>query len=111
MTPLDQQIVTNSLKVLQLKAPSFALLVRQLRNRFEEADAFEVDLDLMRVKGDLAVIRLHFQKPLYARTTSLDLAKRAAKAGWAIVKVPKDLALDLEFTTLAKNKGVKVELI
>lgn len=96
------------MKILKLTTPSFVLLVRQLRKHFDEADAFEFDLDLMRVKGDLAVIRMQFQKPLIARTTHLDLAKRAVKAGLYMVKIPADLEVDMDFQTMVKNKKVLI---
>ena len=97
---------------VQLKAVSFGLLVKQLKLRREEADEFEVDIDFMRVKGDLAVIATYFKEiRLIGRTTSLDLAKRVAKSSWYAVKVPAEFEEDLEFRNLLKNKGVKVELL
>lgn len=96
---------------VQIKAVSFGLLVKQLKLRLEEADEFEVDIDFMRVKGDLAVIASYFnKKKLIGRTTSLDLAKRVVKSGWYAVVIPKEFLENLEFKNLLKNKGVKVEL-
>lgn len=73
-----------------------------------DADCFEIELDGMKVKGDLRVIQKSFSKPLIGKTSSLDMAKRAAKATLPFVKIPKDLPLDSEFTTLIKNKGTKL---
>ncbi len=95
----------NDKKILQLRPQTFALLVRQLRHFYNEADIFEIDLDGMRVKGDLRVIQNSFDKPLIGRTSSLDMAKRAAKATLTYVRIPHDLELDDEFKTLVKNKG------
>ena len=95
-------------RVLTLRPETFALLVRQLRKFHDEADRFEIDLDHMKVKGDLRVIQNQFDKPLIGKTSSLDMAKRAAKACLPFVKIPKDLPLDDEFTTLVKNKGTKI---
>ncbi|MFA6023679.1 MAG: hypothetical protein WC777_00460 [Candidatus Gracilibacteria bacterium] len=92
-------------RILELNPESFVLLVRQLRRFHDDADLFEVDLDNMRVKGDLRVIQNSFDKPIIGRTRTLDMAKRAAKASLPFVKIPKDLELDAEFTTLVKNKG------
>lgn len=97
-------------RVLQLQAETFLLLVKQLRRRLDEADAFEVDLDKMRVKGDLKVIRMTFpEKEFIACSTSLDLLKRAAAAGWETLKLPQDLVLDAEFTSLVKNRGTRLD--
>ena len=98
----------NDKKILQLNPESFVLLVRQLRHFHDEADLFEIDLDNMRVKGDLRVIQMSFDKPLIGRTSTLDMAKRAAKAGLPYVRIPKDLELDDEFKTLVKNKGTEL---
>ncbi|MFA4815289.1 MAG: hypothetical protein WC924_04085 [Candidatus Gracilibacteria bacterium] len=95
----------DSQRILQLNPESFALLVKQLRHFHDDADLFEVDLDHMRVKGDLHVIQNSFDKPIIGRTAMLDMAKRAAKAKLPFVRIPKNLALDAEFTTLVKNKG------
>lgn len=95
----------DSQRILQLNPESFVLLVKQLRRFHDEADMFEVDLDHMRVKGDLRVIQNSFDKPIIGRTSTLDMAKRAAKATLPFVRIPKDLVLDDEFTTLVKNKG------
>lgn len=98
----------NSKHVLPLKAESFAMLVKQIRALFDKADIFEVWLDLMKVKGDLAVIQNHFQKPLIAKSNSLDMLKRAAKAGMTYIDIPHDLAEDAEFKNLLNNKKNKV---
>lgn len=95
----------DSQRILQLNPESFVLLVKQLRHFHDDADMFEVDLDHMRVKGDLRVIQNSFDKPIIGRTSTLDMAKRAAKATLPFVRIPKDLVLDDEFTTLVKNKG------
>ncbi len=95
-------------RVLQLKPETFALLVRQLRKFRDDADFFEIDLDNMKVKGDLRVIQGSFDKPMIGRTSSLDMAKRAAKATLPYVKIPKDLELDDEFLTLVNNKGTEL---
>lgn len=95
----------DSQRILKLNPESFVLLVKQLRHFHDDADLFEVDLDHMRVKGDLRVIQQSFDKPIIGCTSSLDMAKRAAKATLPYVKIPKDLELDDEFTTLVKNKG------
>ncbi len=98
----------NEKRVLRLNPETFALLVRQLRKFHDDADLFEIDLDNMKVKGDLRVIQNSFDKPLIGKTSSLDMAKRAAKACLPFVKIPKELTLDDEFTTLVKNKGTKL---
>ncbi len=98
----------NDKKILQLTPQTFALLVKQLRHFYDEADMFEIDLDNMRVKGDLRVIQQSFDKPLIGCTSTLDMAKRAAKATLPYVKIPKDLEVDEEFKTLVKNKGTTV---
>ncbi len=95
----------NEKRVLCLNPETFSLLVRQLRKFHDDADLFEVDLDNMKVKGDLRVIQNSFDKPLIGCTSSLDMAKRAAKACLPFVKIPKELPLDDEFKTLIKNKG------
>lgn len=96
-------------RVLQLRPETFLLLVKQLRRFEKEADIFEVDLDAMKVKGDLKVIRMTFpDKQFIARSTSLDLLKRAATAGWEFLRLPKDLPVDNEFNTLVKNRGTKL---
>lgn len=97
---------------VHIKAISFAHLVKQLKLRAAEAEVFEVDIDFMRVKGDLAVIASYFKdKSLIGRTESLDLAKRVVKSQWHAVLVPEHFLEDLEFQNLLKNKGVAVELI
>lgn len=95
----------DSQRILKLKPESFVLLVKQLRHFHDDADLFEVDLDNMRVKGDLRVIQQSFDKPIIGCTKTLDMAKRAAKATLPFVKIPRDLELDDEFKTLVKNKG------
>ena len=97
-------------RVINLKPETFNHLVRLLRKFKNEADQFEIDLDHMKVKGDLRVIQNSFDKPLIGSTRSLDMAKRAAKANLPFVKIPKDLPLDQEFTTLVKNKGTRLLL-
>ncbi len=93
----------------QLKPESFLLLVRQLKTIAKNEPVVEVDLDVMKVKGDLRVIRMAFpEKILIARSSSLDLLKRAATAGWPTLKFPKDLEMDVEFTSLVKNKGTEL---
>lgn len=96
------------LKVLTIKTESFALLVRRLKRQINEADVFEIDLDHMRVKGDLAVIQKYFEKPMIAQSTSLDLLKRGIKSGMHYAKCPWSLETDLEFQTMLKNKGAKL---
>ncbi|MBU0981110.1 type I 3-dehydroquinate dehydratase [Patescibacteria group bacterium] len=98
----------NSLHVLPLQPESFVMLVNQLKNHKDQADIFEIWLDTMRVKGDLAVIQKHFKKPMIAKSNSLDLLKRGAKAGFTYVDVPHNLEVDVEFQTLVKNKGTKI---
>lgn len=98
----------NDKKILQLRPETFALFVNQLRHFHDDADLFEIDLDAMRVKGDLRVIQNSFDKPLIGRTSSLDMAKRAAKATLAYVRIPHELELDDEFKTLVKNKGTRL---
>ncbi len=95
----------DSQRILKLSPESFVLLVKQLRHFHDDADLFEVDLDNMRVKGDLRVIQQSFDKPIIGCTKTLDMAKRAAKATLPFVKIPKELELDDEFKTLVKNKG------
>lgn len=95
----------NSKRILELHPETFALLVKQLRHFHDDADLFEIYLDEMKVKGDLRVIQQSFNKPIIGRTNSLDMAKRAAKASLPFVRIPKNLSLDDEFTTLVKNKG------
>jgi len=95
-------------RVLKLNPESFLLLVKQLRKFKDDADLFEVDLDNMKVKGDLKVIQNSFDKPIIGCTSTLDMAKRAAKATLPYVKIPKDLELDDEFLTLVNNKGTEL---
>lgn len=98
----------KSLHVLPVQSPSFVLLVKHLKKFHNQADVFEIWLDKMRVKGDLAVIQKYFNKPMMAKSESLDLLKRGAKAGFQYVDAPHDLETDLEFDTLIKNKGAKL---
>ncbi len=98
----------NSKHVLPIKAESFALLVKQLRLFYDKADMFEIWLDVMKVKGDLAVIQNHFHKPLIAKSDSLDLLRRAATAGMQYIDIPHDLEETLEFKNLLNNKKNKV---
>ncbi len=98
----------NSKHVLPIKAETFGLLVKQLRLFYEKADMFEIWLDVMKVKGDLAVIQNHFNKPLIAKSNSLDLLRRAATAGMRYIDIPHDLDETLEFKNLLKNKKNKV---
>lgn len=98
----------NSLHVLPIQPESFVALVKTVKEHLDDADIFEVWLDKMRVKGDLAVVRKFFNKPMIAKSEKLDLLKRGVKAGLHYVDVPHDLAVDMEFQTLVKNKGVKV---
>jgi len=102
------EVNINEKRVLKLHPETFSLLVRQLRKFRDEADFFEIDLDHMKVKGDLRVIQDSFDKPMIGRTSTLDMAKRAAKATLPYVKIPKDLELDDEFKTLTKNKGTEL---
>jgi len=95
---------------VQIKAVSFAQLVKQLKLRHDEADEFEVDIDFMKVKGDLAVIATYFkEKKLIGRCTTISLAKSVVKSNWYAVKIPMDFMENMEFRNLVKNKGVAVE--
>lgn len=99
-------------RVLKLNPETFLLLVKQLRHFEKTADIFEVDLDNMKVKGDLKVIRKSFpDKQFIASSTSLDLLKRASSAGWEILKMPASLEVDNEFKTLVKNRGTQLIII
>lgn len=98
----------NSLHVMPITSPSFVLLVRQLKKHKNNADIFEIWLDKMRVKGDLAVIQSYFKKPMIAKSENLDLLKKGVKAGFHYVDVPHNLETDLAFKTLVKNKVAKV---
>lgn len=99
-------------RVLKLNPETFLLLVKQLRHFEKTADIFEVDLDNMKVKGDLKVIRKSFpDKQFIAFSTSLDLLKRASSAGWEMLKMPSDLEVDNEFKTLVKNRGTQLIII
>ncbi len=95
-------------RVLFLQPETFALLVRQLRKLRNEADLFEIDLDHMKVKGDLRAIKDSFDKQLIGKTASLDMAKRAAKAGLPYLRIPKDLPQDEDFKTLIKIKKTEI---
>lgn len=97
-------------RLLQLHPETFLLLVKQLRYHREKFEIFEVDLDKMKVKGDLKVIKMNFpEKEFIGRSISLDLLKRAATAGWETLRLPQDLELDAEFTSLIKNRGTKLD--
>lgn len=96
------------LRVLPIKTETFGLLVRRLKRQLNDADVFEIDIDFMRVKGDLAVIQRYFEKPMIAKSTSLDLLRRGVKAGMHYAEMPWNLETDLEFTTLVNNKGAKM---
>lgn len=93
---------------MPLQPESFVELVKTIKAHYEDADIFEVWLDSMKVKGDLAVIQKHFDKPILGKSDSLDMLKRASKAGLTYIDVPHDLQVDLEFENLVKNKGTKV---
>ena len=99
----------DSKRVLKLEPPSFLLLVKQLRHFEEEADVFEINLDAMRVKGDLKVIKNTFKhKRFIGVSQSLDLLKAAATAEWEMLKVPEGMTVDAEFTSLVKNKKTEI---
>lgn len=98
----------KSKHVLPIQVESFALLVKRLREVKGKADVFEIWLDPMRVKGDLAVIRTHFNVPIMGKTESLDMAKRAIKSGLDYVDIPTGLWADEEMGTLLKNKPAKI---
>jgi hypothetical protein len=95
-------------KVLKMQPESFALLVKRLKVEVKNYDTFEIDLDTMKVKGDLAVIQKYFKKPFIAKSQSLDLLKRTAKAGFVYIIVPDGMETDLDFKTITKNKGTVV---
>lgn len=98
----------NSQHVLPIQLESFALLVAYLKNHINEADVFEIWLDEMKVKGDLAVIQKYFKKPMIAKSNSLEMLKQGIKAGLTFVDVPYDMDTDAAFETLVKNKGTQV---
>ena len=98
----------NSQHVLPIQPESFVTLVKLIKAHYDEADVFEIWLDKMRVKGDLAVIQKHFDKPIIGKSEKLDMIKRALKAGLTYVDVPHDLHTDIEFSSLQKNKKSKV---
>lgn len=108
MDDLSQQTSQKSQHVLPLQEESFVLLVNQLKKHIDAADIFEIWLDKMRVKGDLAVIQKFFKKPMMGKSENLEMLKRAAKAGMHYVDVPHNLQTDPEFDSLVKNKGVQV---
>ena len=96
-------------RVKHLEPESFLLLVKQLRHFEKDADIFEINLDKMRVKGDLKVIKNSFKnKEFIGVSESLALLKAAATAGWESLRVPSALLLDPEFTSLVKNRGTKI---
>lgn len=92
------------MKIHQVKARNFALVVKEIKTHFDEADAFALDLDNMKVKGDLAVLQRYFEKPLIGRTADLDMARRAVKSNLAYVDVPVEFHQDLELQNLMNNK-------
>jgi hypothetical protein len=94
----------KSLSVIKIEVPSFAMLVKRLKRIVNDADVFELNLDAMLIKGDLAVILHYFGKPIIARSETLDLLRRGIKAGFPYAIVPKGMELNLEFTTLVNNK-------
>ncbi len=99
----------ESKRVLHLQPETFLLLVKQLRHFEKDAEIFEINLDSMRVKGDLRVIKNTFpKKEFIGISKSLDLLKAAAIAGWETLRVPSDLLLDAEFTSLVKNRGTRL---
>ena len=99
----------ESKRKIYLQPESFLLLVKQLRHFEKDAEIFEIDLDKMRVKGDLKVIKNTFKnKEFIGVSQSLDLLKAAATAGWEFLRVPKELTQDAEFTSLVKNRGTKI---
>ncbi len=99
----------ESKRVLHLQPETFLLLVKQLRHFEKDAEIFEINLDAMRVKGDLRVIKNTFPKKQFIGISiSLDLLKAAAIAGWEVLRIPKDLVLDAEFTSLVKNRGTQL---
>lgn len=79
-----------------------------MKEHVDRADVFEIWLDHMKVKGDLAIIQKYFKKPIIGKSEDLDMLKRAIKAGLTYVDVPHNMELDLEFSSLKKNKGSKV---
>lgn len=96
-------------RILRLKPESFLRLVTQVRHLANDYDAVEVDLDAMKVKGDLKVICLKFKDKVFiGKSRSLNLLKRAATAGMPILMMPPDLELDDELKTLVKNRGTQL---
>lgn len=98
----------NSKHVLPIFAESFVLLVTQLRAFYAKADIFEIHVDKMKVKGDLAVIKSNFKKPFIAKTISLDLMKRAIIANFDYADLTHDFTEDMELKNLIKNKKTKI---
>lgn len=98
----------HSQHVLPILSESFVLLVQALKRYQDQADIFELWLDRMKVKGDLAVIQKFFNKPMIAKSDDLDRLKRGVKAGLTYVDVPHTLEVDHEFITLTKNKGTQI---
>lgn len=98
----------KSKHVLPIKSPSFALLVRRLKKEASKAEVLELHLDNMRVKGDLAVINNHFNRPFIAKSMSQDLLRRGIKAGFAYADADLSIPITLEFKNLLKNKGAKL---
>ena len=100
-------------KIYRLDPPSFALLVKQIKNLLPkvesgEIEAFEVNLDTMRVKGDLAVIYRYFNIPLIVISENPDLLRRGVKAGWPYVRIPQNMELTAEMKNLIKNKKTTI---
>lgn len=99
----------DSKRVIQLSPPTFLLLVKQLRHFEKDAEVFEINLDGMKVKGDLKVIKNTFKnKQFVGVSNSLALLKAAAIAGWEMLKVPESMEVDAEFTSLVKNRGTRL---
>ncbi|QQR54850.1 hypothetical protein IPG41_06760 [Candidatus Peregrinibacteria bacterium] len=99
----------DSKRVLKLQPETFLLLVKQLRHFEKDAEIFEINLDKMKVKGDLKVIKNTFKnKEFIGVSSSLNLLKAATIAGWDTLKVPEGMEVDAEFTSLVKNRGTKI---
>lgn len=96
------------MNIYQVGAKNFALVVKVIKREYDNYEAFELNLDDMKVKGDLAVLQKYFEKPLIGRTSDLAMAKKVVKSELAYVRIPAELELDLDFENLVKNKGVGV---
>ncbi len=106
----QKKIVLEHQSSIHLRPETFLLLVKQLRGKAKDVQTIEIDLDGMKVKGDLKVIVNNFpSKRFVGHSQSLDLLKRAAIAGFHALHIPENLQLDLEFKTVVKNK--KTELL